>query len=614
MSMFRGASDAVVTFAKHDWSILAANPAAERLFGFRGAELLGRPLHALLGELDLPPGFLEGARVETTGRRADGSLFPLEALVAGSEAGAASFYLALLRDVSERTRAEQTLRESEARFRAAVEALGEGVLICDGEDRALHVNPRMAQLTGFDRAELIGRPALSLLLPEDQRDASRSLLWQGVDEPLEVPLERRDGTRFWAEVHVTRLRDPGGDVAGSVATVTDVTERRRIQEELVAAIDASQDATRTKSTFLANMSHELRTPLNAIIGYSEMLQEELGDRGMTDLLDDLGKIHGAGKHLLALINDILDISKIEAGKMELFPESFDVKGLIEELAGTVRPLMAQRGNAFEVACPPDAGFMFSDLTRLRQVLLNLLSNAAKFSQQGRVRLSVERVALESGPGLAFRVTDSGIGMTPEQMAKLFQAFTQVDPSSTRRYGGTGLGLAISRQLCQKMGGDITVASQPEQGSAFTVSLPARMREVSEHEPTGPTPVTAPGHAPLVLVADADPLARDLVQRFLVKQGFQALTAADGREALELAAQARPAAITLDDALPELDGWGVLRELKQDPELAGIPVLMLTIVDNQTLGFALGAAEYLTKPIDWRRLGAALEKHARPRGV
>ena len=297
---------------------------------------------------------------------------------------------------------------------------------------------------------------------------------QGMSEQYEISLQRKDGSRFWAEITATAFRGAEGRIVGTLGAVMDVSDRKKIQEELVAAVDASEDASRAKSAFLANMSHELRTPLNAVIGYSEMLTEEARERGLANLLPDLDKIHSAGKHLLRLINDILDLSKIEAGKMELFAEVFDVPALVREVSGTIRPMAERRGNAVELRCGASVRRMRADLTRVRQVLLNLLSNAGKFTENGRITLEVDRIGINGAPWMRFRVVDTGIGMTPEQVAKLFQAFAQADASTTRKYGGTGLGLVISRQLCQMMGGEVTVESEPGRGSVFTMLLPSNL--------------------------------------------------------------------------------------------------------------------------------------------
>ncbi|MBW1844823.1 MAG: GAF domain-containing protein, partial [Deltaproteobacteria bacterium] len=372
-------------------------------------------------------------------------------------------------------------------------------------------------------------------------------------------------------------------------------------------------ASRHKSQFVANMSHELRTPLNAIIGYSEMLQEEAEDLGQEDFLPDLRNIHVAGKHLLSLINDILDLSKIEAGKMELYLEHFDVATMVRDTVATIQPLVEQNANKLQLDCQDDESAMHADLTKVRQALFNLLSNACKFTDQGTITLSVSRESINASPWMRFRVSDTGIGMTPQQMDKLFQAFSQADASTTREYGGTGLGLAISRKFCQMMGGDITVESVFGEGATFTIRLPAEVHVLksapppSEEEmPARATPV--PEGALTVLVIDDDPTVRDLMQRFLSKEGLRVVAAANGKEGLRLAKELRPDAITLDVLMPGMDGWTVLTALKADPVLAEIPVIMITIVDEKQAGYALGVADYLTKPIDWKRLTAILQNY------
>ena len=374
-------------------------------------------------------------------------------------------------------------------------------------------------------------------------------------------------------------------------------------------------ASRHKSEFMANMSHELRTPLNAIIGYSEMLEEEAQDLAQEAFVPDLRKINAAGKHLLELINGVLDLSKIEAGRMELYLEDFEVPPLVRDIAAVIQPLAEKNRNRIEVRCGPEAGGMHADLTKVRQALFNLLSNACKFTEAGTVTLAVERAAGPGGDWLTFAVTDTGIGMTPEQMARLFESFGQADASVSRRFGGTGLGLALSRRLARMMGGDITVASAPGQGSTFTLRLPARVGEPAP-EAARAVESETPGDAGggTVLVVDDDEAVRELMQRFLGREGFRVVATGRGEEALRLAREIAPDAITLDVMMPGMDGWAVLAALKADAATADIPVVMVTIVDDRNLGYALGAADYLTKPIDRERLVAVLARHRPQRPI
>ncbi|HEV8533515.1 MAG TPA: GAF domain-containing protein [Methylomirabilota bacterium] len=428
------------------------------------------------------------------------------------------------------------------------------------------------------------------------------LLRAGVRSLLAIPLLREN--RIIGGLVVNR-KTPGAfapeivDLLKTFATQSALAiQNARLFRELEAV-------SRHKSEFLANMSHELRTPLNAIIGYSEMLEEEAQDLGQEAFVPDLAKINTAGKHLLELINSVLDLSKIEAGKMDLYLETFAVADTIRDIAAVIQPLAEKNRNRLDVRCAPDAGSMYADLTKLRQALFNLLSNACKFTEEGVVGLTVSREAVDGTDRLVFAVSDTGIGMTPEQMDRLFQEFSQADASVTRRYGGTGLGLALSRRLARMMGGDITVESEAGRGSTFTMHVPATVAKAGAEPTLTVAPATG---AETVLVIDDDPAVRDLVQRFLTKEGFRVAVASSGEEGLRLAKELRPDAITLDVIMPGLDGWAVLSRLKADADLAEIPVIMLTLVDDRNLGYTLGATEYLTKPLDRERLLAALRKH------
>ena len=377
----------------------------------------------------------------------------------------------------------------------------------------------------------------------------------------------------------------------------------RLLHELRAKSDALALASQHKSQFLANMSHELRTPLNAIIGLTEMLFTNAPRFGTERAAEPLRRVNRAGTHLLGLINQVLDLSKIEAGKLELAPERVNLAALIDDVMGTARQLAEQNKNRLSLNLPDKLGSLLVDPMRLRQVLLNLLSNACKFTKSGEVTLAASRVSVGGRDWVTFAVADTGIGMTAEQQDRLFEDFSQADTSTARRYGGTGLGLAITRRLVRTMGGEVTVASEAGKGSVFTIRLPVT------GEGDG---ATAPEEGTdCILVIDDDPTARELIAEQLTSEGFAVATAAGGLEGLRRARELRPLAITLDVMMPDLDGWSVLAALRQDPQLAEIPVIMVTILDEQRRGMALGVAGYLTKPIDRERLRNAVRRLRTP---
>ena len=422
----------------------------------------------------------------------------------------------------------------------------------------------------------------------------------------------------------------------SRALISREVARLEAEEQKQAAEAAkleAESASQIKSAFLANMSHELRTPMNAIIGYSEMLIEESEEMEPAEMVPDLEKIHSAGKHLLGLINDILDLSKIEAGKMTLYLENFSPAELIREAVATVQPLLTKNRNRIIVHSPENLGLIYADQTKLRQALLNLLSNACKFTEQGLITIRASAIPESESPAaeaeadmaqtsahadsttgerILISIQDSGIGMSEEQMGKLFQSFSQADSSTTRKYGGTGLGLAISRRFCQMMDGDILVTSKPGQGSTFTIDLPRHVRELEAEPAAPPAPVLRDSAPPVaararVLVIDDDPTAVELLARFLHREGFEVETVTNGEDGLAAARRQHPDVITLDVMMPGLDGWSVLAELKSDPELCLIPVVMMTMMDNKELGFAMGATECLAKPVDWSKLDQLLDR-------
>jgi signal transduction histidine kinase/DNA-binding response OmpR family regulator len=447
----------------------------------------------------------------------------------------------------------------------------------------------------------------------------------------EVVGRRRNGQPFPLEMSVSEV--VLGDRLVYTAIMRDITDRKqaeaqiqrmtgeleqRVRERTAELVQANQaletardlalEANRAKDAFLAVMSHELRTPLNAIIGYCDYWLNEADEHDPKEMLDDLRKMHISGRHLLTLINDILDLAKIQAGKMVLEVGEFQLAPLLDELKEWVEPLVQKNGNALNVEAAAELGSMWSDRTRVRQVLLNLLSNASKFTTNGTIRLRASRqTAPGRGEEIVFRVIDSGVGMKPDDVKRLFQPFVQVDSSSTRKHEGTGLGLAICRKLCEMMAGTIEVESQIGMGTTFTVRLPVRVGP-PELPGARPDDLALPGKAATVLVVDDQPRTRDLLEQVLSNEGYQVLTAPGGAGGLDVARTARPAAIILDALSAGRGGWAVLGALKADPATADIPVIMATVVDGHTRGAALGVTEYVAKPIDGARLGVILRAY------
>jgi PAS domain S-box-containing protein len=527
-----------------------------------------------------------------------------------------------------------------------------GIIYTDVAGTIRLFNPGAERLLGYTSGEVVGNFTPSKFHVESEQETHRQHLSErlgaevhGFDTFVAAAREsgsderewtyiRKDGSRLTGQLTVTPVRTPAGELTGFLGIISDVTQRRKAEEELrrlnrelAAARDQALEASRLKSAFLANMSHELRTPLNGIIGFSEILLQEPLERLKDHLKPSLEKIHRSGRHLLALINDILDLSKIEAGKMTLTYDKIPIYPLVTDVANQVRELVEKNGNGFEIECEANIGELVADPVRLQQVLYNLLSNAGKFTTNGTVRLHVGEAVHMGMDAVAFAVEDTGIGMSREQVSRLFQDFMQADSSTTRKYGGTGLGLAISRRFCQMMGGNIEVTSETGKGSRFVAILPRLGAADGARNMVGPSGTRMqniaaaglsidarqsvhhiPGDSSTVLSIDDDEEVLAIIATHLQREGLNVYTTTSGEEGLRLARELHPDVITLDVMMPQLDGWTLLNQLKLDPQTSDIPVVMLTMLQDKEMGFSLGASDYIMKPVQSAQLLSVLRKY------
>jgi len=448
--------------------------------------------------------------------------------------------------------------------------------------------------------------------------------------PSHIPTQDMVGigvvSAFCAATYVFLMASYYSSVVDSQSELLkEIDRHQNTMKMLTVAKEDAERANGAKSDFLAKMSHELRTPLNAVLGYSEILLEDAELEGRGEQIADLQKISAAGKHLLAMVNDILDISKIEAGKMELNIESIDLNRLVQEVEATSRPLAAKNTNAFIVERDENLGFIRADVTKLRQAIYNLLSNAAKFTQNGHIKLSVRRRKINGSDWVAISVADTGVGISKEQQTALFSNFSQANPTIAAKYGGTGLGLSLSQNLCRLMGGKISIESELGKGSCFTIHLPTNhdggaeagddgmLREaVSESRERKQAFAGLSGHSPdprkqeKILVVDDDANFLDLAERLLSKEGYSPICTDAPDAALQIARTVKPSVIFLDILMPGLNGWDVLATLKSDPVTALIPVIMLSVTDDRQKALDCGAAALVNKPLESHKIREAMK--------
>ena len=563
----------------------------------------------------------KGSR-EVEGRKKDGATFPMDLSVSMVGSGKEALFVGILRDITERIKMQDSVRQQAAFQAALLDAVPNPIFVKDPDLKYTAFNRAYEEAFGMRRDDYIGKTVLEAdYLSEDceiYHQADGQLIEKGGFTREEYTARFVDGqdheVLYWR-----RTFDMGNGIPGGMLGILiDISDRKEMEHEMEKAREQAEAANETKSAFLANMSHELRTPMNAIIGYAEMLKEDAEDDENEEIVPDLDKIITAGRHLLELINDVLDISKVEAGRMDMFLEDIDINKMIDDVASTVTTLVQKNNNVLDIQVEENIGSMHADMTKVRQILFNFISNAAKFTSDGKVSIAVSSLTKDGEAFIHFAVSDTGIGIPEDKLTSIFEEFTQVDSSTTRNYGGTGLGLALVKKFGQMMGGNTWVESKPGEGSTFILEMPARVvavdeatiAKLNEADRAAESTVTNQGK---ILVIDDDSTARRLLTRVLENQGYQVITADSGEQGIALAKSEKPALITCDILMPNIDGWEVLQCLKDDPDTASIPVVMVSMVDDGKKGVALGAVEHLRKPVDREQLRKIISKYVKTAG-
>ena len=601
-------------------AIVDVNRAAIKNYGYSRQEFLTLTIKDIRPFEDVPA-LLESVASSGTAsdengiwrhRKKDGTLIDVEISSHPLLYGGRDARLVVSTNITKRQKAEEALRRSEESFRLLVSGVKDyAIFMLDPEGRVASWNAGAEGIKGYRADEILGQSSSRFYPPEDivQNKLSEELreaATQGrvEDEGWRV---RKDGSRFWANVVITALRDEHGNLIGFSKITRDITDRKQTQEALVRAKEEAERSNKFKDQFLSTMSHELRTPLNAVVGFSDLLTEEhygpLNDRQKRYV----NHIQNGGKHLLRLINDILDLSKIEAGRLQLAIESVPVRASVVDVVDSMRPLADKKSQSLVQNAVPDLSVR-ADSTRFKQVLMNLIGNAIKFTPEGG---KIELAAQQLGDIVRVEVRDTGPGIPPEEQQRIFEAFYRLGRSE-KVTEGTGLGLAITRRLVELHGGQLGIESQPGSGSCFYFTLPLSLTSQPAAN-SGTKSGLSVGETPRILVVEDDAKAAHLLQLQLTSAGYEVVLCDQPQRAMEMAADLQPSAVTMDIIMKPINGWELLSILKRDPRTAAIPVIVVSIVDQPATGALLGADEYIVKPVEKATLLAAVERCLNRRG-
>jgi PAS domain S-box-containing protein len=623
-SLVQTANDAIVTANSHG-NITDFNRGAEAIFGYSAGEAIGKPLTVLMADrlkephqrgfnryLETREAHVIGKTVELAAKRKDGTEFPVELSLSSWKTRAGLFFTGVMNDITDRKRAEEVLRRSEERFRLLISEVKDyAILMLDPEGVVVSWNAGAEHIKGYRSEEIIGQHFSRFYTSEDvEQDKPAYGLKVAVEQGRwedEGWRARKGGSRFWANVVITSLHDETGRLYGFGKVTRDITERKRTEELMRQAKEEAERTSKFKDQFLSTMSHELRTPLNAVLGFSDLLADErygsLNDRQQRYV----AHIHTGGKHLLKLISDILDISKIEAGRMDLAREDVMVASAFAEVISALYPLAEEKSQALLQQVEPHL-HVHADALRFKQVLMNLVGNAVKFTPEGG---RIELVARQTDSQVRIEVRDNGPGIAPEQQQRIFEAFVRLAPSGAT-VEGTGLGLTITARLVELHGSKLGIESRPGEVTCFYFYLP--LASIAPGRPSDKFgPIARARKAPRILVIEDNAVTWHLIQSQLTSSGYETLKCEKPERALEMAAEHQPDAITLDLLMQPVHGLEVLLQLKNDPRTSKIPVIVVTIVDQPSVGTALGADEYLVKPVDKATLIAAVERCLQSRG-